>query len=198
MRPKWLGKLFRIGRSPSDRPPPQLQMARDDLDDLPEIVIPEGYELRTFRPGDEGAWCEIMEGSVGQGWTAEKCRTQLTEDARFRPENLFFATCDGQPVGSACAWQVDLQDRQTGRVHMVAVLEEHRGKGLGRLLNAAVLRRLKDLGFHQADLLTDDWRHAAIKTYLSIGFRPRHTHSTHPERWEAVFAELGVDGPRDG
>ena len=179
----------------TDRPPPppspQLEMQRDTLQDLPEIRIPEGYGLRTYRSGDEAGWCAIMEGNVGRDWTPELCREKLVNDPRFHPDSLFFATLDSRLVGSACAWSRDLTERIVGEVHMVAVLEDQRGKGLGRLVNAAVLHRLNDLGYRQAHLLTDDWRVPAIKSYLSAGFRPLHTHDSHAKRWSDVLARLG-------
>lgn len=180
-------------KSPSP-PPPQLEMTRDTLQDLPEIRIPEGYGLRTYRSGDEAGWCAIMEGNVGRDWTPDTCRQKLIDDPRFHPESLFFATIDSRLVGSACAWSRGLTERIVGEVHMVAVLEDQRGKGLGHLVNAAVLHRLRDLGYRQAHLLTDDWRVPAIKSYLTAGFRPLHTHDSHAKRWSEILARLGTRG----
>lgn len=36
---------------------PQLVMCRASLDDLPELVVPQGYELRSFRSGDVKVLC---------------------------------------------------------------------------------------------------------------------------------------------
>ncbi len=179
-------------KSPSP-PMPQLEMLRDTLKNLPAIRIPDGYGLRTYRSGDEAAWCAIMEGNVGRDWTPETCREKLVNDPRFLPESLFFATIDSRPVGSACAWSRDLTERVVGEVHMVAVLENQRGKGLGHLVNAAVLHRLKDLDYRQAHLLTDDWRLAAVRSYLTAGFRPLHTHDSHAKRWSDIFIRLGIE-----
>lgn len=187
----WFKSLF--ATPPSPNPRPQLEMIRDNLDDLPEICIPEGYAVRTYRPGDEPAWCRIMEGHVGENWTLEKCRDRLTQTDRFKPENLFFITHEGRPIASTCAWTSDKVGPETGVVHMVAALPEHRGHGLGHLLNALVLHRLKELGHQNAYLLTDDWRLAAIKTYIVAGFRPLNTHESHPERWDKIFEQLGID-----
>ena len=182
-----------LNAKPPPPPSPQLEMQRDTLQDLPEITVPEGYGLRTYRSGDEAGWCAIMEGNVGRDWTPELCREKLVNDPRFHPESLYFATVDSRLVGSACAWSRDLTERIVGEVHMVAVLEDQRGKGLGHLVNAAVLHRLKDLGYRQAHLLTDDWRIPAIKSYLTAGFRPLHTHDGHAKRWSDVFARLGIE-----
>lgn len=39
---------------------PQLVMKRDSLLDLPSILLPEGYGIRSFIPGDETAWETII------------------------------------------------------------------------------------------------------------------------------------------
>ena len=174
----------------TDQPVTQLEMLRDHMDNLPEIVVPEGYGLRTFQEGDGSAWCAIMEGNVGTNWTVEKFESTMVSDPRFEPENLLFATCQGQPVASACAWSASAEEKETGQVHMVACLEDHRGKGLGHLLNAATLRRLKDLGYVRAHLQTDDFRLAAANSYLKAGFRPLHTHISHAGRWDEVVRKL--------
>ena len=176
----------------NDLPPPQLEMLRNDLLNLPEIVVPGGYGLRSYREGDEMAWCAIMEGNIGVDWTVEKCRARLIDDPRFDREGLFFATFDEEPVGSACAWKNAVDEKTVGEVHMVAALESHRRKRLGHMLNASVLRRLKERGFQRAHLQTDDWRLAAIKSYLVAGFRPLNTHESHAERWASVMDRLGL------
>lgn len=182
----WIKKLF----APPVERLPQLEMFRDHLCDLPEIEKASAYAVRTYCPGDEAAWCRIMEGNVGNNWTVQKCRENLIWDSRFQAENLFFIIHEGDPIASACAWRADDQSPAIGELHMVAVLSDHRGKGLGHLLNALILHRLKALGYQKAHLKTDDWRLPAIKTYLTAGFQPLNTHESHPERWEAIVAKL--------
>ena len=113
-------------RSPSesnDLPEPQLEMVREDLRELPEIVVPEGYGLRNYGEGDEADWCAIMDGNIGVDWTVETCRQKLVEDAQFEPDCLFFATCGGETVGSACAWQEGIDEQRVGEVHLVAAAD---------------------------------------------------------------------------
>lgn len=186
----WLRSLFPKKLPETNEPLPQLEMVRDDLDDLLPISVPENYELRTYRDGDEQAWCNIMEGNVGQYWTVDRCHDRLIDDPRFTADNLFFATYWGTPVASACAWQTDVEELTIGEIHMVAAMKSHRGKGLGHLVNAAVLHRLRNLGFKKAHLKTDDWRLAAIQSYFKAGLHPLHTHISHAERWEAIVDQL--------
>ena len=75
----------------------QLQMLRPNLEDLGEMVLPHGYEISTYEPGDEAAWAEIVNDSLGSGWDADKCKRELTDCPQFRPDGLFFATHKGKP-----------------------------------------------------------------------------------------------------
>jgi len=169
-------------------------MIRRDLNGLPPVVLPDGCEIRTYSPGDEKVWAEIMNTGIGSDWDAEKAREQLTGRPQFDPEGLFFAILDGKAVGSACAWRPSPQEDRTGTVHMVCVLPEARGRNLGYLLILCVLHYFRDCGFSDACLDTDDIRIPAIKTYLRLGFEPFHHDETHAERWKRVMRQIEPAG----
>src|SRR5258705_12812449 len=87
---------------------PSLRMLRPSLEGLPSLdaalqELPAGYRLRTYRPGDEAAWAEVMNtGEMGH-WDVARTRVELTACPypQFDPDGLFFAT-DGveeRPVG---------------------------------------------------------------------------------------------------
>ncbi|MCX6375154.1 MAG: GNAT family N-acetyltransferase [Armatimonadetes bacterium] len=169
----------------------QLKMAHRNLGGLPEIEVPEGYELRTYLPGDEAAWAEIMNTGVGE-WTAETCREKLIGQPQFLPDGLFFATFEGRPIGSACAWRSSADEWEKGYLHMVCVLPEHRGKQIGYVLTLAVLRYFRDHGFKEVWLSTDDHRIPAIKSYLRLGFEPHYEDDSHRARWSAVLEQIAT------
>jgi len=160
-----------------------------NLTDLPNFEVPEGYDLRTYLPGDEQAWADIMNTGIGE-WTAEKCRENLTSKPQFLPDGLFFVTFLGTPVGSACAWRKSPDEWKAGILHMICVIPEHRSKRLGHVLNLAVLHYFRDHGFHEVWLSTDGFRIPAIKSYLRIGFEPHIFGHLHQERWQAVFEKI--------
>ena len=181
---------------PAEAPRPrQLRMWRPSLEGLPEVVVPEGYGLRTFREGDERAWGEIMESpeGIGREWTVEKVRSSMMEKPQFEEAGLFFVTSDaegGKPVASATAWRNAAAGERTGYVHMVCALPEHRGRGLGRLVTLATLKYMRERGDQDVLLQTDDFRIAAIRSYLGLGFVPVYEDdpaSDHVARWSAVF-----------
>jgi mycothiol synthase len=178
-------------------------MLRPTLDGLPSLeealaALPERYALRTYRPGDEAAWAEIMNTGIGSGWTAERCRDFLIKRSEFRPDGLFFAARDlgngEEIVGTTCAWRGNAVERRTGIVHMVCVHPAHRGHRLGYALVLATLRYFRDHGFERAILSTDDFRLSAIRTYLDLGFSPDLKEPGHGARWAEVAARLARRG----
>jgi mycothiol synthase len=74
---------------------------------------------------------------------------------------------------------------------MVAVMPEHAGKGLGKVLTAAVLRYFKRQNLGSAYLHTDEQRLAAIRTYLEMGFEPVPTNEETRGIWADVLESLG-------
>ena len=174
---------------------PQLRMFRASLDHLPPVIVPPGYSLRTYRPGDEVPWLEIMREAIGPSWTFPKWQTEIIGRPQFDPAGLFFAVRGTTVVGSACAWRLDPSEQDVGYIHMVAVRPEERGHKLGYWLTLRVLHRLTEQGMREAILDTDDHRLAAIEVYLRLGFEPLKLHTSHEERWAAVLTSLGRSAP---
>ena len=98
-------------------------------------------------------------------------------------------------VASACAWLPAPEERETGTLHMVCVLPEHRGRGLSYPLCLAVLHRFRERGFRRVRLNTHDWRLGAVKVYLRLGFQPLYRHPRHPEQWAGVLRALRWTAP---
>jgi mycothiol synthase len=205
--------------APVNEAHPSVQMLRPDLEALPPLApvvsaLAPRYRLRTLRAGDEAGWVSLMNtGQLGV-WTVDRMRDQLTGCAfpRFDPQGLFVitsasasasASAVGGPtdpgpetvVASACTWLVDPAERETGTLHMVCVLPDHRGHGLSLALCLAVLHRFRRRGFRRVRLNTHDWRLGAIKVYLRLGFQPLLRHPQHRRQWEAIVEALGWASP---
>lgn len=178
--------------------PRQLRMVRPDLDNLPKLELPPGYGMRTYREGDEVHWANIISDSFGgKQRTAEDTRNEITGQERFVPDGFYFATHDGTPVGTACAWRQTVDETEVGYVHMVAVASAHTGHKLGKWVSLAVLIYFRDYGFRCAMLDTDDFRIPAIKTYLNLGFVPVYIEDGQPKRWQVIFEELKLSFMED-
>lgn len=173
----------------------KLQMIHTDPAIMPPFPVPEAYEIRTFEPGEESVWTRIVNATIGLEWTVETSREELMDRPQFDPEGLFFATRDDEPVGTACAWRDDPGDEDVGVLHMVGVLPNHQGHGLGAVLCRHVLQYFADRTVSLVRLDTDDWRLPAIGLYLRLGFEPLCRDPSHEPRWQSVFAELEQDPP---
>jgi len=168
-----------------------LRMRRKNLDFLEELAVPSGYQIRTYRRGDEESWVRIIESSFGHGYDAWHPNiNEIVNDKEFDPNSLFFVTYQNNPIGTACALRRSPNGQNVGYVHMVAVTPEHQGKKLGRLLVLCTLHYFKEKGFHEVVLNTEDHRLPGIKTYLDLEFEPVYLGSDHRRRWEAIFENL--------
>lgn len=154
-----------------------IYMIRPPVANVADPVLPEGYSLRLFAPGDRDAWCAV-ETSVGEFPDIEKAREYFAKDyAPFIDEltrRCVFA-CDenGTPVATATAWWSDEGEDHIAMVHWVSVHPAHQGKGLGRAVMQRVLQLFAEVEPNQPIMLhTQTWSHIAVRMYLSLGFAP--------------------------
>ncbi|MFB6894550.1 mycothiol synthase [Kitasatospora sp. NPDC056327] len=148
------------------------------------VPLPEGIELRTFRPGeDDAAWLRLNALAFAhhpeQGaWTERDLADRLAEPW-FDPAGFFLATRDGEPVGFH--WTKVHPATGTGpalgEVYVVGVDPAEQGGGLGRALTAAGLRHLtgRDTAAGERALETvllyvDADNPAAVRVYERLGF----------------------------
>ncbi|MGQ0562376.1 MAG: GNAT family N-acetyltransferase [Gemmatimonadota bacterium] len=171
----------------------QLEMYRPTLDGLPAVMVPPGYELRTYRPGDEHAWVAILKACVCADWTVDRVRSEVLSRPQFEPSGLFFAVDGGALVGSACVWRRKQSEHRRGMVHLIAVLPEHRGKGLGYQLTLSLLHWLRSRGFTDATLYTDDFRLPALRQYVRLRFEPLVRGSASREKWREISRKLSTE-----
>lgn len=167
----------------------QLYMEKSDLDNVPDIPVPDGYVLRTYQPGDEDGLARIYGASQLGTKTPEEVHAKILGDPRFTPERLFVVEHAGDLVGTAAAW-VEKDDPQAGYLHMVGLLPGHRGKRLGALLTIAAIKQTYSEGFPVQRLHTDDWREPAVRLYLDLGYYPVYMHRDHLARWRTLGAKL--------
>jgi mycothiol synthase len=166
-------------------------MRRNDLSNLPEVSLPKGYSLRSYRAGDEAAWVRIIGESFERDHPADYFDQRMRRDPEFRAERILFVCRDEEPVATASAWYDPRAGAQTGVLHMVGVRPGEAGHGLGREVSVAALRQMRHEGRRRAELKTDDFRVPAIKTYLKLGFEPLLVAENQRGRWRDVLGAIG-------
>jgi len=165
-----------------------------------ERAFPEGFSWRRFNGTEKDAlaWVEICKNGL---LSAPKPGTE-DFDANIRrcadcvPEEdcLFAVDADGRPVSTVT---VIRHADGSGHVHMVASMPETRGKGLGHAMMTVAMRILEERGVPFTRLRSDDFRLAALKTYLVAGFQPVIFHDPESDmtaRWDAILEKLNF-GP---
>ena len=152
--------------------------------EFPEL--PAGYGLRTFRPGDEATWVELLTLEFNN-WNRERFDAYLCEPERLQGSRVI--EHEGRIVAATCASRATTQPL-TGTVDYVVSHPAHRGRKLGLIACGAVARYLGENGYDSISLLTDDWRLAAIKVYLNLGFAPVINRIDMPARWETIRQQL--------
>ncbi|MCB0151348.1 MAG: GNAT family N-acetyltransferase [Caldilinea sp.] len=171
----------------------QLQMVWPDhlLDQPPVVRVAPGYHLRTYRPGDEPRFYEVMALAGWPGWDDERLRPWI---ARIPPGSWFMAvhTASDTIVATAMGLHDHSDDHPFGgELGWVAADPAHTGQGLGLAVSAAVTVRLLAAGYRNVHLYTEHWRLAAIKSYFKLGYVPFLYAPEMAQRWRALSLELG-------
>jgi len=98
---------------------------------------------------------------------------ELVPRLREHPTTLIFLAYDvAKPVGIAvCFWGFStFAARPLLNIHDLAVLPDHRGRGIGRQLLAAVERKASETGCCKLTLEVGQDNHLAKGLYRSVGF----------------------------
>lgn len=144
--------------------------------------------IRSYLPEDREALKSALIPLTEKHFTDEELDDCILQHPGVKPEGIFLVEIDGEVVGTATGYFNN--DRESGTVHMVSVLEKVRGRKLGRILCEHVMRYLVMRGCTRIVLTTDDFRLPAIKTYLSLGFQPVQDTDEMRCRWNTVYKRL--------
>ena len=171
----------------------ELVLVRESLDNIPQHPLPPGYRMRTYRRGDRRTWVSIERASEPFGRITRKTfDASFGEDLGAMPRRcLFLLAAGGEEVGTITAWyDRNYRGRRWGRIHWVAIIPAHRGRGLSKCMMTVAMDRLRALGHRRVVLGTHTPRIAAIKTYLDFGFQPEITTPEAERAWRLVRRHL--------
>ncbi|MBR2352990.1 MAG: GNAT family N-acetyltransferase [Clostridia bacterium] len=166
---------------------PQLLMKKANISKLPPILLKNGMELIHHREGVgmEAEWEAIIESAFERHYSF----SFMIKAGDYKPEHVLYLTHNSRFIATASAVESPMFPG-VGWYRMVGVRKDAQGLGAGTTIALAALHALRDRGYTEAMLSTDDERLPAISMYLSLGFEPYYTHESHKERWEKVLAAL--------
>ena len=158
-----------------------------------EVPLPPGYSVSNYKtPADKEAWLACCrKGLVGDDAGTGAFDDSIGNDPNIDVyKDVFFLDYNGEHIGTVTAFRHKATN--VGDMHMVAIREDFRGRGLAKYLNFITQKKLAAEGVKYVFLTTDEWRKGAVKSYLSGGFRPVEYDEGMEDRWRAVLKDLGV------
>ncbi len=173
--------------------------------DLSEVRVPKmgrlGPGCRHMRGGEEDRLVRIQNRSFANTWGFN---SNTVEEIVYRiglpncaPEDVILA-CDGNTVIGYCWTRTYPREDSVirggkGRIHMLGVDPDHRGRGIGKEVILAGLSYLKSKGLETVELTVDSENEAARALYRFAGFQIR----TRSLWYEKVLVIEGFKGSRD-
>lgn len=166
-----------------------LQLRRPlDHPALPDVVVPDGVTLRTYRgPEDDAELLRVNAAAFAwhpeQGtWTQHEIDERRAEPW-FDPEGLFLAfpsEDSGEDTSRLLGFHwtkvhaPENGNPALGEVYVVGIDPDAQGRGLGRVLTLAGLHHLRDRGLGTVLLYVEGDNDAALHTYERLDFGRFH------------------------
>jgi mycothiol synthase len=163
-------KIFRYG----------LRLVRPDLENIPDLPLPDGIEVRPVKPEHFraiiDAWNEACKDMRAQVPISDETFAIWREQPSFDPSMWQIAWHGDEVIGTIMNF-VDAEDnekyhRKRGHPEMISVKRGWRRKGIARALLARSLRMLRERGMTEAALGVDAENPSGARhLYEGMGFR---------------------------
>lgn len=168
------------------------EMVRRNLDDIPDVPLPNGLEIRSTKPEDyPKIWNASKEAFRGKPWFAEALYDEKYYDSwrsssAFQPD-LWRVAWDGDEVAGMARNEIPLEQnkaygRSRGHTQHLSVSPKWRRKGLGKALLAESLKLMREKGLEEASLDVETQSTTGeVHLYESMGYEI-HRKFAHFER----------------
>ncbi len=157
------------------------ELIRPNLDDIPDLPLPDGFEVRPIARADRAMHRRVFDADVrafqdhwGDVDGSDSSFERFVDDPRFDPP-LWRVAFHGDEIAGQILNFLDSADedgRRIGWTESISVQPEYRRRGLARALLADSLRAVRDAGATCAALGVDTGNpRGALDLYESLGFR---------------------------
>ena len=123
----------------------------------------QDVRIRRMTLDDVDRVTDIERATFARPWSRESFRQEME---RNRAARYLVAEKDGRVIGYAGAWIILDESHITN----IAVAEEERGRGVGRMLTEALMQYISNLGAAYATLEVRVSNERAQRLYKSLGF----------------------------
>ena len=153
-----------------DGDPPYVINQRS-LDNLPELIIPNGYEIRPVEGVHEAAvLAELHSACFGSAWTPEQYHTLMQTPGYCAEREYVAVAADGSLAGFTETWRDPLN--RTGLLEPVGTHPDHRRRGLGKALVLYAMHTMASEGMTTAEVANSGDNEASRALYAACGFKP--------------------------
>lgn len=113
-------------------------MVNHDATNYPEFHLPAGYSFCFYKDGLEEDWCRLQL-ETGQVLSMDSIRARFetefgNEKEKLTKRCIFVKAPNGEIIGTAMLWDGNTFGKIESRIHWVAVLDSHGGKGIAKAL----------------------------------------------------------------
>lgn len=164
------------------------EMVRPHLDNIPDLPLPDGLEVRPVQPEHYWTIWRAAEEAFRDHWGETEWQDEWFEEWQesptFQPQ-LWQVAWDGDQVAGMVQNFINHEEnteynRKRGYTEGICVRRPWRRRGLARALIARSFSVLKDLGMTEAALGVDTENPSgALQLYESLGFHPVKRHTTY-------------------
>ena len=163
-------------------------MIRDNMENIPQFPIPEGFAIRNYRRNEGHIWTQIQKAAepyidIDDGLFMREFKRDLPA---MENRSFYLTTDTGEEIGTITAWW---QAEGWGQIHWVAIRPDYQGHGLSKPMMSVAMERLKQ-SHDRCFLGTSTGRIPAIKLYLDFGFIPDPSRENSREAWTEVASVL--------
>ena len=160
-----------------------------ERDEIPQLYVPNGFEIRSLRAGDEEQYLAMRPMSGFTEWD----RAKLDEYLNGPAKRVMLLVDKSNGMFAQAASAESHIEVGTGQFGWLLSNPEYRGRGLGRPISIATMHALKEEGFRRFVIFTDDFRIPALKIYLKLGWHPVYHADDMEGRWDAIGRQLKID-----
>lgn len=147
---------------------------------LPPWSTANGYQVRSYVPGDEGLLTQVQNAAFNGSWgfcpnTVEQIKYRA-DMSNTRHQGIMFLLhreeqAQGEELAGYC-WTclVPVPQGLRGVIGMIGVVPEFRGRGVSKSILMAGMDYLQSQGVRDIGLEVDSSNTPAIRLYASVGF----------------------------
>lgn len=143
---------------------------------VPAYSLPEGYEIRSFRPGiDEDTYCKVRNVTFAKLLGSEtpiipEMVSTIISDTDYIDGGIMFLYHKENPIGVVRGADDEYEGSPAMNIGPIAIIPEYQGKGLGRSLLRASLQFAKEKSYKRTSLCVNAENERAKALYIQEGF----------------------------